>query len=55
MMTMRNKLLVLLIIIIAFSMFGCKRKPNVKGDTPSVRHKINRSVTNCANGVCPLN
>jgi len=50
-----NKLLILLIIVIAFSMFGCKRKPNAKGDTPPVRHKINRSVTNCANGGCPLN
>lgn len=52
---MKNRILIPLIIILALSVFGCKRKPNAKGDTPPVRHKINRSVPNCANGVCPLN
>ena len=51
---MKNKLLILLIIVLAFSMFGCKRKPNAKGDTPPVRHKIQRVIPKCEGGVCPL-
>jgi len=50
-----NKLLILLVIVtLVFPIFGCRRKPNAKGDTPPIRHKIHRTIKGCDGGVCPI-